>query len=70
VTTTDTPSPTATSSSPTKNASLLSRYGLETRTNEGSAGEFSDKAAWEDSAAKREASLKERKAQMILAARQ
>ncbi|KAF8698290.1 P-loop containing nucleoside triphosphate hydrolase protein, partial [Rhizoctonia solani] len=70
VTTTDTPSPTNTNDTSVKNTSLLSRYGLEARANEGSATEFSDKAAWEDSASKREASLKERKAQMILAARQ
>ncbi|KAF8751173.1 CUE domain [Rhizoctonia solani] len=70
VTTTDTPSPTSTNDTSVKNTSLLSRYGLEARANEGSATEFSDKAAWEDSASKREASLKERKAQMILAARQ
>ncbi|CAE6451184.1 unnamed protein product [Rhizoctonia solani] len=70
VTTTDTPSPATASSTTAKSTSLLSRYGLETRANEGSTSEFSDKAAWEDSSAKREASLKERKAQMILAARQ
>lgn len=75
VTTTDTPAPSptpsASSSTATKNASLISRYGLEARANtEGNSTEFSDKAAWEDSAAKREASLRERKAQMILAARQ
>ncbi|CAE6506346.1 unnamed protein product [Rhizoctonia solani] len=70
VTTTDTPAAPATTSAPAKNTSLISRYGLENRAKEESATEFSDKAAWEDSAAKREASLKERKAQMILAARQ
>ncbi|CAE6451886.1 hypothetical protein ACGC1H_005854 [Rhizoctonia solani] len=69
VTTTDTPAPSATGT-PTKAANLISRYGLENRAQVESGTEFSDKAAWEDSAAKREASLKERKAQMILAARQ
>ncbi|CAE6461530.1 unnamed protein product [Rhizoctonia solani] len=68
VTTTDTPAPST--NTPTKAANLISRYGLENRAQEDSGTEFSDKAAWEDSAAKREASLKERKAQMILAARQ
>ncbi|KAG9082416.1 hypothetical protein FRC06_005086 [Ceratobasidium sp. 370] len=73
VTTTDTPAPApaASSSTSSKGASLISRYGLEARAStEVSSGEFTDKAAWEDSATKREASLKERKAQMILAARQ
>ncbi|KAJ1305509.1 hypothetical protein OPQ81_000516 [Rhizoctonia solani] len=70
VTTTDTPAPAAPVNTPSKNANLLSRYGLESRAKEDSTTEFNDKAAWEDSAAKREASLKERKAQMILAARQ
>lgn len=72
VTTTDTPAPapTASSSASSKHANLISRYGLESRTITETSGEYSDKAAWEDSAAKREASLKERKAQMILAARQ
>ncbi|CAE6528792.1 unnamed protein product [Rhizoctonia solani] len=70
VTTTDTPAPSATANTSAKAASLISRYGLENRAKEDSGTEFSDKAAWEDSAAKREASLKERKAQMILAARQ
>ncbi|CAE6523037.1 unnamed protein product [Rhizoctonia solani] len=69
VTTTDTPTP-STASALDKTASLISRYGLENRAKVDSSTEFSDKAAWEDSAAKREASLKERKAQMILAARQ
>ncbi|KAG8720205.1 hypothetical protein FRC09_009930 [Ceratobasidium sp. 395] len=74
-TTTDTPAPapsgSSSATSASKNNNLISRYGLETRAStETSSGEFSDKAAWEDSAAKREASLKERKAQMILAARQ
>ncbi|QRW07440.1 CUE domain protein [Ceratobasidium sp. AG-Ba] len=74
-TTTDTPAPTPTPSDSTSTSSskpnLISRYGLEARaTTETGSGEYNDKAAWEDSAAKREASLKERKAQMILAARQ
>ncbi|KAH7323319.1 hypothetical protein B0J17DRAFT_682920 [Rhizoctonia solani] len=69
VTTTDTPALPTTTSTP-KQSNLISRYGLESRATESSTTEFSDKAAWEDSAAKREASLKERKAQMILAARQ
>ncbi|KAF8628841.1 hypothetical protein AX17_005901 [Amanita inopinata Kibby_2008] len=53
--------------------SLITRYNLQDRiakaevVAEESVG---GKAAWEDSAEKREASLKERKAQMILAARQ
>ncbi|KAF8598876.1 alpha/beta-hydrolase [Ceratobasidium sp. AG-I] len=71
-TTTDTPTsaPTSSSSASSKHSNLISRYGLEARTVVETSGEYSDKAAWEDSAAKREASLKERKAQMILAARQ
>jgi len=54
---------------------LISRYGLETRlpsedivpSPQQDAG---GRAVWEDTAEKREASLRERKAQMILAARQ
>jgi coupling of ubiquitin conjugation to ER degradation protein 1 len=54
---------------------LISRYGLESRLpntgvvpslQQGAGGG----AVWEDSAEKREASLRERKAQMVLAARQ
>ena len=56
-----------------KNESLISRYHLEERaqTAEVIAEEqLGGKAVREDSAEKREASLRERKAQMILAARQ
>lgn len=54
---------------------LISRYGLESRVS-GADGvsspeqEAGGRAMWEDTAEKREASLRERKAQMILAARQ
>jgi len=54
---------------------LISRYGLESRLS-GADGvpspqqEAGGRAVWEDTAEKREASLRERKAQMILAARQ
>ncbi|KAF8960628.1 hypothetical protein BDZ97DRAFT_1832837 [Flammula alnicola] len=53
--------------------SLISRYHLETRAlkmEDIKEEQLGGKALWEDSAEKREASLKERKAQMILAARQ
>ncbi|KAG6911007.1 hypothetical protein DXG01_005422 [Tephrocybe rancida] len=53
--------------------SLISRYNLHDRVkNEETIQEdqIGGKAVWENSAEKREASLKERKAQMILAARQ
>jgi coupling of ubiquitin conjugation to ER degradation protein 1 len=57
--------------------SLISRYHLQDRVASLSASDapiseeqFGGKAIWEDSPEKREASLKERKAQMILAARQ
>ncbi|KIM76929.1 hypothetical protein PILCRDRAFT_98674 [Piloderma croceum F 1598] len=57
--------------------SLISRYHLQDRVASLSASEapiaeehIGGKAIWEDSPEKREASLKERKAQMILAARQ
>ncbi|KAI0746337.1 hypothetical protein C8Q80DRAFT_1105147 [Daedaleopsis nitida] len=61
-----------------KSENLLTRYHLEgraetsaTATATGAAPEVAGgKAAWEDTAEKREASLRERKAQMILAARQ
>ncbi|KDR70254.1 hypothetical protein GALMADRAFT_255143 [Galerina marginata CBS 339.88] len=52
---------------------LISRYGLNDRAQkveEIKDEELGGKAVWEDSAEKREASLKERKAKMILAARQ
>jgi len=68
--------PTAASSSsqstkaPTKN--LLSRYNLHERvsTDAPDMTSTTSKATWEDTAEKREASLRERKAQMVLAARQ
>ncbi|KAF7313814.1 CUE domain-containing protein [Mycena chlorophos] len=52
---------------------LIERYNLQERVEEKetfSEADVGGKALWEDTAAKREASLKERKAQMILAARQ
>lgn len=54
---------------------LISRYGLESRLS-GTDGvpslqqDAGGRAVWEETAEKREASLRERKAQMILAARQ
>ena len=54
---------------------LISRYGLESRLS-GADGvpslqqDAGGRAVWEETAEKREASLRERKAQMILAARQ
>ncbi|KAJ7054084.1 hypothetical protein C8F01DRAFT_1211926 [Mycena amicta] len=65
----------ATSSSVRKatQQTLIERYHLQDRVQEKEVISESDaggKATWEDTAAKREASLKERKAQMILAARQ
>ena len=57
-----------------KQDNLITRYDLEARTSATSLSmdpeEAGRKAIWEDSAEKREASLRERKAQMILAARQ
>ncbi|KAF7377679.1 hypothetical protein MSAN_00190900 [Mycena sanguinolenta] len=54
--------------------SLIDRYNLQQRVTQPGPlieeDQSGGKAAWEDSAEKREASLKERKAQMILAARQ
>jgi len=53
--------------------SLIARYKLEERVKQAEViaeDQVGGKAAWEDSPEKREASLKERKAQMILAARQ
>ncbi|KAJ2925703.1 hypothetical protein H1R20_g11392, partial [Candolleomyces eurysporus] len=70
---------TSTNASPTSKApapkapSLVERYGLEERVQRGeqvAEESVGGKAQWEDSPEKREASLKERKAQMILAARQ
>ena len=58
---------------PKKKESLITRYGLEERVKQEEnikLEEVGGKAVWEDDAQKREASLKERKAQMILAARQ
>lgn len=67
---------------PTKPASkpkpetLIARYHLEDRVASSSGidvrtpEEVAGRAVWEDSAEKREASLRERKAQMVLAARQ
>ena len=53
--------------------SLISRYQLEDRARKAEAiseEQVGGKATWEDTAEKREASLRERKAQMVLAARQ
>ena len=60
------------SSKPKPVQSLISRYNLEGRTasDEGNNILGGGKAVWEDSSEKREASLRERKAQMILAARE
>ncbi|KAF8880570.1 hypothetical protein BD779DRAFT_1548999 [Infundibulicybe gibba] len=64
---------------PKTNESLITRYHLESRIADAAATTTSDaaspedaggRAVWEDSPEKREASLRERKAQMILAARQ
>jgi coupling of ubiquitin conjugation to ER degradation protein 1 len=57
-----------------KQPNLISRYRLETRLSDDSAvgdkpEEAGGKAAWEATAEKREASLQERKAKMVLAAR-
>ena len=54
---------------------LISRFGLENRLSAGDIApspeqDAGGRAVWEDSAEKREASLRERKARMILAARQ
>ncbi|KXN85653.1 Coupling of ubiquitin conjugation to ER degradation protein 1 [Leucoagaricus sp. SymC.cos] len=58
---------------PEKKETLISKFNLENRIT-GDEGikkeEVGGKAIWEDTAEKREASLKERKAKMILAARQ
>ncbi|KAH9855492.1 hypothetical protein C2E23DRAFT_813554 [Lenzites betulinus] len=62
------------SSKPKKSQNLLARYQLEGRTSGTSIGaapeEVGGKSTWEDSAEKREAALRERKARMILAARE
>lgn len=60
---------------PEKKETLISRYNLEQRIASGEAEQIKEeeiggRAAWEDTAEKREASLRERKAKMILAARQ
>ncbi|KAI6169668.1 hypothetical protein EDD17DRAFT_1520330, partial [Pisolithus thermaeus] len=61
-------------SSSVKQPSLIERYNLHDRVEGVSFTpeviEVGGKAKWEDTAEKREASLRERKAQMILAARQ
>ncbi|KAF7369051.1 CUE domain-containing protein [Mycena venus] len=59
----------------TQKQSLIDRYNLQERVAQPSTtligeDQIGGKAVWEDSPEKREASLKERKAQMILAARQ
>jgi hypothetical protein len=59
---------------PTKDT-LIARFGLESRLSSGDSlplleQDAGGRAVWEDTAEKREASLRERKAQMILAARQ
>lgn len=62
------------SSKPKKSENLLTRYNLESRATGTSIGaapeEVGGKAVWEDSPEKREAALRERKARMILAARE
>ncbi|TFK65996.1 hypothetical protein BDN72DRAFT_844911 [Pluteus cervinus] len=58
---------------PPAGESLINRFGLQDRVASGvsvTPEEVGGKAAWEDTTEKREALLKERKAQMILAARQ
>jgi len=65
-----------TSQSRPKAESLISRYNLEDRLRKGESipeeeiEQVGGKAAWEDAPEKREASLRERKAKMVLAARQ
>ena len=69
------PAPSPSASKP-KTGTLIEKYHLEERVALSSAVEVhtpeeaAGRAVWEDSAEKREASLRERKAQMILAARQ
>ncbi len=59
---------------PEKKESLISKFQLEERIasdkEEVKEEDVGGKAVWEDTAEKREASLRERKAKMILAARQ
>jgi len=68
------PAPASARAQPTKAPAknLIARYNLHERVSTGEADleNTTSKAAWEDTAEKREASLKERKAQMVLAARQ
>ncbi|RDX49403.1 hypothetical protein OH76DRAFT_1556350 [Lentinus brumalis] len=68
------PNATAGSSKAKKTDNLIARYHLEGRASSTSIGaapeEAGGKAAWEDTPEKREASLRERKARMILAARE
>ncbi|KJA16138.1 hypothetical protein HYPSUDRAFT_71575 [Hypholoma sublateritium FD-334 SS-4] len=69
------PAPTAatTATQKKKTESLISRYHLEERAQTAEniqEEQLGGKAVWEDTAERREASLRERKAQMILAARQ
>ncbi|KAF8528457.1 hypothetical protein BU17DRAFT_73498 [Hysterangium stoloniferum] len=64
----------ATSTSGPPKANLIARFQLEERLRDGagaaaSAVDPGGKASWEDTAERREASLRERKAQMVLAAR-
>ncbi|RPD56561.1 hypothetical protein L226DRAFT_480430 [Lentinus tigrinus ALCF2SS1-7] len=64
----------ANSSKAKKTDNLISRYHLEGKTSITSVSttpeEVGGKAVWEDTAEKREASLRERKARMVLAARE
>ncbi|KAG7440423.1 uncharacterized protein BT62DRAFT_983100 [Guyanagaster necrorhizus] len=65
--------PPAPTPAPPQKETLISRYGLHDRLAAEPSileSEIGGKAVWEDSPEKREASLKERKARMILAARQ
>ncbi|KAG8958667.1 hypothetical protein FRC03_008922 [Tulasnella sp. 419] len=57
---------------PSPQPNLISRFGLQNRvsTEKPDTTLSTEKSAWETTAEKREASLKERKAQMVLAARQ
>jgi len=67
------PQPTTTTSKQQQQQSLISRYNLQDRIASSSPSDIQQiggKAIWEDSPEKREESLRERKAQMILAARQ
>jgi len=64
--------PAGNSVSPSSKDNLITKFKLEDRLNSSPVPEelIGGKAAWEDTPEKREASLRERKAQMILAARQ